>query len=426
MTERTPGLTLTAEEQAMAGGDAGPALAMAMRVVLGAARAVGARALLPIASAHIDSCLYHGQAGLDFAERLAGLGARTAVPATLNVGSLDLLHPALVRSPSTEQRPARRLMDAYVRLGCRPTWTCAPYQAGHRPAAGTHVAWAESNAIAFVNSVLGARTDRYGDFLDICAAVTGRVPAAGLHLDVHRRARVVLDCRPLSRRLLAEDAAWGALGVIVGDLAGTTVPALTGLPDTTTEDQLKALGAAAASAGGVALFHAVGITPEAPTLERATGPGAAPETHVVTTGMLRAARDALSTASQAGLDAVCLGTPHFSLTEFARLSALLEDGPPFSPRTRVYVATSRSVLKAARAHGYAQAAQRAGATLVTDTCTYVTPILDPGTRHVMTNSGKWAWYAPANIGVDVTLASLAECVDSARGGEVRRDDRLWA
>ncbi|MGW3409682.1 aconitase X [Streptomyces sp. NPDC000888] len=423
MTDHT--LTLSDEERAMARGEAGPAVAMAMRIVVGAARAADARSLLPIASAHIDSCLYHGQAGLDFAEKLVELGATTAVPATLNVGSLDLLHPGLARPAPDDQQGARRLMDAYTKLGCRPTWTCAPYQLDHRPAAGTHVAWAESNAIAFVNSVLGARTDRYGDFLDICAAVTGRVPAAGLHLDAHRRARIVLDCRPLPRRLLEDDSAWGALGVVVGRLAGTTVPALLGLPDTTTEDQLKAFGAAAASAGGVALFHAVGITPEAPTLSQALGGTTDQETHLITTDMLRAARDTLTTARHPQLDAVCLGTPHFSLTEFAQLAALLTDDTRFS-RTRVYVATSRSVLKAAREHGYAQLVEAAGATVVTDTCTYVTPVLEPDARHVMTNSGKWAWYAPANIGVDVTLGSLAECVASAREGEVRRDDRLWA
>lgn len=416
---------LTPQERAMAAGEAGEAVASAMRIVLGAARASGATHLLPVESAHIDSCLYHGEAGLDFAERLVALGGRTAVPATLNVGSLDLLHPGLARPEGADATGARRLMDAYTALGCRPTWTCAPYQLDHRPAAGTHVAWAESNAIAFVNSVLGARSDRYGDFLDISAALTGRVPAAGLHLTANRRARIVIDCSGVSRRLLAEDAAWGALGVVVGRLAGTRVPALTGLPGDTDEDRLKALGAAGASAGGVALFHVVGVTPEAPTLADALQHGEPEARHTVTTAMLREARDQLSTPEGSRVDAVCLGTPHFSLTEFERLAALLRDRPAFAPGTRVYVATGRSVLAAARERGYAQECERAGATLVTDTCTYVTPILDPGVRVVMTNSGKWAWYAPANIGVDAVLGTLGECVASARAGEVRRDEDLW-
>ncbi|MFI6086272.1 aconitase X [Streptomyces sp. NPDC051217] len=419
------GPRLTGEERAMAAGEAGEAVASAMRIVLGAARASGAARLLPVESAHIDSCLYHGVAGLDFAERLVRLGGRTAVPATLNVGSLDLLHPGLARPAGQDAAGARRLMDAYTALGCTPTWTCAPYQLDHRPSAGTHVAWAESNAIAFVNSVLGARTDRYGDFLDISAALTGRVPEAGLHLTANRRARVVIDCAGVSRALLSEDAAWGALGIVVGALAGIRVPALTGLPDDVDEDRLKALGAAGASAGGVALFHVVGVTPEAPTLAAALRGGLPEARHTVTTTMLREARDLVSTPEGARVDAVCLGTPHFSLTEFERLAGLLRGRAAFDRGTTVYVATSRSVLAAARERGLAQECERAGAVIVTDTCTYVTPILDPGTRVVMTNSGKWAWYAPANIGVDAVLGSLGECVSSARAGEVRRDESLW-
>ncbi|WP_316959688.1 aconitase X [Streptomyces sp. TRM68367] len=122
-----------------------------------------------------------------------------AVRTTLNVGSLDLLHPGLVRGDAALADGARRLMDAYVALGCEPTWSCAPYQLSHRPAFGAHVAWAESNAIAFVNSVLGTRTDRYGDFVDIAAALTGRVPASGLHLDSERR--LVLDCSAIREDL---------------------------------------------------------------------------------------------------------------------------------------------------------------------------------------------------------------------------------
>ena len=164
-------LVLTAEDEAKLAGDHGPGVAMAMRIVVALARVSEATELIDIESAHIDGCLYHGQAGLDFAETLARLGARVAVPTTLNVSSLDLMHPGLVRLGADEAAAARRLMDAYVELGARPTWTCAPYQIDSRPEQGTDIAWAESNAIVFANSVLGARTARYGDFLDACAAV---------------------------------------------------------------------------------------------------------------------------------------------------------------------------------------------------------------------------------------------------------------
>ena len=422
-------LALTADEQSMLDGDRGPAVAMAMRLVTGVARANGAVRLLPIESVHVDGCLYHGRAGLDFAERLVELGGRVAVRTTLIVGSLDLLHPGLVRAGDGLASAGRRLMDAYVALGCESTWSCAPYQLSHRPATGTHVAWAESNAIAFVNSVLGARTDRYGDFLDIAAALTGRVPDAGLHQDHARRAELVLDCSDLPHPLLAEDTAWAALGALLGEVAGTRVAALVGLPgdlgdDGTTEDRLKALGATAASAGGVALFHVVGVTPEAPDLQSVADPGC--PVHVVSTADLRTARDRLSTATGDSLDAVSLGTPHFSVTEFAELARVIGSGPAFSDEVDVYVSTSRAVLAEATRLGHLAPVEAAGARIVTDTCTYVTPVLAPGTKTVMTNSGKWAWYAPANLGEDTVLGTLAECVASARAGKVVRDDRLWS
>ncbi|SNR65606.1 aconitase X [Blastococcus mobilis] len=426
MTSAAP--DLTAEEQGMLAGDQGPAVALCMRLIVGVARAGGAERLVPIESAHGDGCLYHGAAGLEFTERLVELGGRVRVRTTLNVGSLDLLHPGMVRADPELAGNGRRLMDAHVALGCEPTWSCAPYQTGHRPAQGSHVAWAESNAIAFVNSVLGARTDRYGDFLDLAAAVTGRVPFAGLHRREARTAELVLDLSGVSPAMLEHDAVWPAIGALLGDVAGTRVAALTGLPGDLddggrTEDRLKALGATAASAGGVALFHVVGVTPEAPTLGAAVRPGA--PLLPVSTAELRQARDRLTTVTAGRLDAVSLGTPHFSLAEFAQLAAELEAGPPFADSVAVYVSTSRGVLQQAQALGYAGTVQRAGGRIVTDTCTYVTPVLDPGVRTVMTNSGKWAWYAPANLGIDTVLGSLAECVASARLGEVVRDEHVW-
>jgi predicted aconitase len=165
-------------DRALLQGDRGDAAAFAMRLIVALAEMSDAPRLRDVTRAHVDSCLFHGRAGLDFADRLLAGGAEVAVPTTLNVSSLDLLHPDLVSLDDARQANARRLMDAYVEMGCRPTWTCAPYHLPDRPSFGEHVAWAESNAIVFANSVLGARTNRYGDFIDVCAAITGRVPDA--------------------------------------------------------------------------------------------------------------------------------------------------------------------------------------------------------------------------------------------------------
>jgi predicted aconitase len=404
-------------------GDDGEAAAFAMRIVVEMAGVFGADRLIDVTAAHVDGCLYHGIAGLEFAERLLAAGARVKVPTTLNVGYLDLLHPERYRGDAATAANARRQMDAYVAMGCRPTWTCAPYQLAERPSLGEHVAWAESNAIVFCNSVLGARTARYGDFIDIAAAITGRVPLAGLHRDEERLANLVVRLEGVPERLLASDALFPVLGHLVGREAGSVVPAIVGLPADTSEDRLKALGAAAASSGSVAMFHAVGLTPEAPTLEAATGGATVPEI-AVTVARLRSARDELETAKGADrLGAVCVGTPHASLSELERLGELLGGE---RPGVALWVNTGREILAEADRRGLSAPLEEAGVRIVTDTCTYLSPLLGHVAGPVMTNSAKWAWYAPANIGVEAVFGSLEECVRSALAGRVVRDEALWS
>lgn len=399
--------------------------ALAGRIVDRMAELAGAPGLIDIASAHVDGCLYHGQAGLDFAERLVASGARVSVPTTLNVGSLDLLHPHLYRGDAATAERARRLMDCYVALGCEPTWTCAPYQLARRPGFGEQIAWAESNAIVFANSVLGARTNRYGDFMDACAAIAGRVPDTGLHRTENRRGRLVFRLRGVPRRLLEVDVLYPVLGHLVGLESGPLVPVIDGLPPGVDEDRLKALGAAAASSGSVALFHAVGVTPEAPTLDEALH-GERPERTVeVGPALLRRARDELTTAGDGLLAAVSLGTPHFSVAEFEQLVRLLERLPGPQAAVDVYVSTSRRVLAEVERRGWLGTLEDAGIQLVVDTCTYVTPILRRTDGPVMTNSAKWAYYAPGNLGVEVVFGSLEECLRSAAAGRVWRDPELW-
>ena len=302
-------LVLTDDDRDALGCAYGPGRQLAMRLMVELARALEAPALRDISAAHIDGCLFHGQAALDFAERLAADDTKAAVPTTLNVGSLDLLHPELFRGSDEQRERSRRLMDAYERLGCEPTWTCAPYLLRRRPQLGDQVAFGESNAIAFVNSVLGARTERYGDFIDACAAVTGRVPDFGLHRDENRRGEIVFDAAGLPGALLREDVLYPVLGHLVGLECGSSIPVIDGLPPETTEDQMKAFGAAAASSGSVALFHVVGVTPEATSLEEALGGAPPARTVAVTPAALSAARDELTSTRAATIEAVSLGTP---------------------------------------------------------------------------------------------------------------------
>ena len=401
-------------------GERGEAARFAMQLLVAFSRAVGAGSLLDITRAHIDGCLYHGRVNLDFVERLVAGGGHVRVPTTLNVGALDLIHPELVRLTSSEQAPARRLMKAHEELGCQPSFTCAPYQTRFRPAFGEQIAWGESNAIVFANSVIGARTNRYGDFIDLCCAITGRAPAWGLHLDENRRGRILFRLTGFPPSQQPTDAIFVAVGLLIGSRSGDRVPVIDGLPPPRSEDQLKALGAAAASSGSVALFHAVGITPEAPTLKGAFGGVAPEETIEIRPADVSRALQQLSTVPDGSpITAVCLGTPHFSRDEWDRFLTLLREVAP-ARGVPIYVNTGRATLQELHDEGRLDGTQAFNLITVTDTCTYLTPILERLDGTVMTNSGKWAHYAPGNLGVQVAFGELEDCVASAAAGRVVR------
>ena len=417
-------VTLSARDQAMLDGEFGDATQMAMRILITMAGVYGATHLLDIESAHVDGCLYHGYSGLEFAQRLVDGGARVSVPTTLNVGAIDLLHPEAFQGTAELAKHARQLMQAYEKMGCRPIFTCAPYQATQRPALGTQIAWAESNAIVFANSVLGARTNRYGDFIDICSAITGRAPSIGLHLTENRRGQNLFRLEGIPPRLLREDVLFPVLGYLIGARTGTKIPVIEGLLPETTEDQLKALGAATASSGAVALFHAIGVTPEAATLQEAFQHQAPEQVIPVTLADLRATLEHLGTVPDGKIDVMALGSPHFSMEEFALMMPLLEQYPP-CPDVEFIFFTQRLRLEPLQKRDWLAQLRAAGVHLVVDTCVVVTPIVRARQGVLMTNSGKFAHYTPGNIGLQVIFGSLEECVRSASLGSVWRDEGLW-
>jgi hypothetical protein len=212
------------------------------------------------------------------------------------------------------------------------------------------------------------------------------------------------------------------LGSWLGATVGDAVCVIDGLPATTSEDRLKALGAAAASTGEVALFHIAGVTPEAPDVPTALG-GRTPERTVeLTPAMVRVARDKLSTTDDNDISAVALGSPHFSLDEFEQLERLIEDTPFAIP---FYVCTGRGVLAELEQTDRATRLRDAGIEIVVDTCVVVTPILPDRGGVLMTNSGKFAHYTPANTGYQVVYGSLEDCVATARAGRLVRDEERW-
>jgi predicted aconitase len=417
-------LNLSAKDQEMLRGDFGPAAKMAMSIVARMAEVSGALELLDISGAHIDSTVYIGEAGLEFAERLANLGAKVTVPTTLNVSGLDEHHWQEWAVPSDWARQAYRQMVAYQSMGTIPTWTCAPYQTEMRPAFGQQIAWGESNAIVFANSVLGARTERYPDLFDICCAITGRAPAIGLHLPENRAGQLLFRLTEIPERLQHSDDFYPVLGNLIGKAALDKIPVVDGMTMKPDEDQLKAFGAAAASSGGVALFHMVGVTPEAQTLPEAFQGKTPIETIAVTMEALRESRRQLTHTDSRQLHMVVLGSPHFSLAEFKRLAPMLR-GKRKHPDVKFLVTSSRAMTQLAQQAGVLEPLQEFGAQITVDTCILTSPMLPAEIQNLMTNSAKFAYYAPGLLGKKIAFGSLEDCVNSAVAGEVVRDESLW-
>ena len=405
-------------------GEHGAAAKMAMSIVARMAEVMGAEALLDISGAHIDSTVYIGDAGLEFAERLASLEAKVAVPTTLNVSGLDEHHWREWAVPSEWARQAHRQMIAYQSMGTIPTWTCAPYQTEMRPWFGQQIASGESNAIVFANSVLGARTERYPDLFDICCAITGRAPAIGLHLTENRGGEVLFRLANIPEELQRSDDFYPVLGNLVGKRSLDKIPVILGMKITPEEDSLKAFGAATASSGGVAMFHMVGVTPEAPTLEDAFHGGQPTETVDVTIELLRESRRELTHTDSDQLHMVVLGSPHFSLGEFRRLAPMLE-GKRKDRDVKFLVTSSRAMTQLAQRAGLLEPLNEFGAQITVDTCILTSPMLPEEIQNLMTNSAKFAYYAPGLLGKKIAFGSLEDCVNSAVAGRIVRDESLW-
>ena len=411
-TDSTASIRLTEHDRALLDGRHGKAAQMAMQIVLRMAELQGADHLVDVTQAHIDGCIYTGPASLRFAEQLVQWGAKVRVPTTLNSISVDQRRWRELGIDPALGEPASALGDAYMAMGAQLSFTCAPYLLDTAPKAGEQIVWAESNAVVYANSVLGARTLKYPDYLDICIALTGRAPLIGCHLDAQRKARLQIELPALGE---LDDAFYPLLGYHIGALAGSRVPLVLGLEKRKPSlDDLKAFGAAFATTSAAPLFHIAGVTPEAidpaQVLDADT---CIPVEKIRLKDLLSSWRE-LNSARDNRVDVVSLGNPHFSLSEFAHLARLCQ-GRQRHPDVVLAITCGRAVLEQAREAGHIAVIEAFGATLVTDTCWCMLgePVIPLAAKTLMTNSGKYAHYAPGLVGRKVHFASLAECVDAA-------------
>jgi predicted aconitase/predicted aconitase with swiveling domain len=410
--ETCASIVLSELDHALLDGAHGKAPQMAMQIVLRMAELQGARRLIDVTQAHIDGCIYTGPASLRFAQQLVQWGAKVRVPTTLNSISVDQRRWRALGIDPLLGEPASALGDAYMAMGAQLSFTCAPYLLDSAPKAGEQIVWAESNAVVYANSVLGARTLKYPDYLDICIALTGRAPLIGCHLDAPRKARLRVE---LPQLLELDDAFYPLLGYHIGALTGSRIPLVFGLeqhqPDL---DDLKAFGAAFATTSAAPLFHIAGVTPEALDPAQVLEPDTPLPVATIRLEDLLVSWRELNSARDNHVDVVSLGNPHFSLGEFAQLARLCHERHKH-PHVVLAITCGRAVLEQARDAGHIAVIESFGATLVTDTCWCMLgePVIPPPATTLMTNSGKYAHYAPGLVGRNVHFASLAECVDAA-------------
>jgi predicted aconitase len=401
-------MKLTAEEKGMLAGRKGESAKLAMAMIVELGESFGAPELIQIQSSHVQGmygCLHN--AGMEWVEKLAEAGGKVSVPTTVNPSSVCWLEKKFLKIPAEYQKRQNRIARALMTLGVQPTWTCAPYYVTHYIRKGMNVAWAESNAVSFANTVIGARTNRMGGGMDICAAITGRAPKMGLYLDENRRGTVLVDVQVPS--LGPED--YNALGFIIGREAGTEVPVVRGISPQVSNDDIRAICAPAAVSGLVALIHILGVTPEA--LNEDPFKGEKPRATIpINRVQIERAKQDLSTAKGKDPDIIVLGCPHYSFLQVRKVAELLQ-GKKIKKGVVFWIHTSRETWEMARTTGHKTMIDRAGARLIPQSCVIIAPFHDRGFRVAMTDSAKYAYYMPSEFDIEMIFASTEECVSAA-------------
>lgn len=418
-------LSLTHEEEAMLAGAEGPGVKRAMEIVAALARIYGAADLVPVRHVQIAGVSYKnlGDAGVEFLSHWAAEGARVRVPTTLNPMGMERGKWQRWGIQPSFATPQLSVIDAFEAMGVTPTMSCTPYLfPGYKPGRGDALAWAESSAVAFANSVIGARSNREGGPSALAAAIVGRTARYGYHLDENRRANWIVEVKAPVKSV----ADFGALSYTVGKAVGNGVPwfadlaeALPPLPADLTlggpaGDRLKTLGAGLAAYGAVAVYHIAAYTPEAvdagPALIR-------PDARRLVIESLEDAYRVMDADPELRkIDLVTIGCPHASLTEIEQVADYLR-GKRLA--TRLWVTTGELTRQAAAERGYVDVIEAAGGEVVADTCAVVAPMRMLDVRTMATNAGKMACYAPMHSGVKMRFGDVERCLDAAVTGEWR-------
>lgn len=413
-------MTLTDKERAMLAGEFGEAARRALEYQIKVGEFWGAARFVPITNAHMMGDIeVMGDGGLEWLRDYAALGGRCAVSATTNARCIDFAQCDRLRQPAAEVRKERELIGYLQKMDVITTDTCINYQTVYQPHLGEHVAWGDTGTVIYANSVFGARSNFESGPAALSAAITGRTPEYGFHLDAHRKGTFTVELRAP----LADLADWGAVGKLVGETHQSyfAVPVFHGYDRTPTADELKHLGAALASYGSMGMFHFVGVTPEAPSIEAALGGNAPSERMVIDE---RQIADVYRAYSLGDGDArlVVFSGPQQSLFEMKELAALFE-GRRVCEGSSCFITTNNAVLAQSRALGYARTLEDAGATILEGVCFYILQNLSPlrvanRWTNMVSNSAKIVNIIGAHR-FNTILRRTAECVEIACSGKLK-------
>lgn len=377
-------MKLTPEEQHMLDGAQGRATQKAMEILVALGTIYAAERMVPVTSVQIAGVSYDnlGEAGLHWLSEMADGGGKTRVLTTLNPTGMDIENWQALGISEDFARNQMRVIDAFAQMNVVTTCSCTPYLIGNTPHYGQHIAWSESSAVCYANSVLGARSNREGGPSALAAALTGVTPEYGLHLEANRRPGVTLHVAAM----LPDNNDFGALGVVIGQkleqFKEKPIAYITGVDQASVEN-LKSFCASVATYGGAALFHLRGITPEADHY-------AAPdESLAITQADLDEAQQSLSSAESDEADFVSLGCPHLTLNEIARIAELLAGK---RVTKEFWITTARPIKQMADRMGYTRLIEAAGAKFAADTCCVVAPIKGRF-KALITDSAKACYYA---------------------------------
>lgn len=402
------------DEKLLRGEGCSAATQLAMQTIVTFAAIQEAKSLISISQVHIDACCYAGKVSLAIPQRLHELGGKFAVPTTCNSLDVDRRRWRELKADPALSEASYAIGDHYLAMGAQMSFTCAPYLLDTKPKLGEQIGWGESNAVVFANSVLGARTHKYPDYLEVMVALTGRAPYTGCHLLEERAPTVRINVPPIFKREL-DESVFPLLGYYIGGLVGSSIPIIHGLEgsDALTPD-LKAFGAGFATTSSAPMFHITGITPEAADYDDEEQ-----ELQQINIKMkdLQETWQELTTATDPSVDLISLGNPHFSLEEFSTL-ALLVQGRRIKKGVVMIITTSRVIYDKAKQAGYIDEIERFGASLITDTCwcMITEPIIPLKAQNIMTNSSKYAHYGPGISRRKFHFGSLGGCVEAACTG----------